>query len=116
MEFCAHCGAKVVKYKHKLNKPLVSAMIRIYSIARLGEVNISELLSHAQVCNFQKLKYWDFVIPGENSGYWKLTSTAEGFIQGLTEASLSVWTYRGKRVDDVEETQRAFIGQILGRY
>ena len=102
IEICECCGAKMVKYTHRLNKPLVSAMIRMYAKYKLSPVKISEMLSHSQVCNFQKLKYWGLVEKCENEGFWKLTKTAETFIKGLTSIQLKVVTFRGKVVEAVD--------------
>lgn len=118
MEYCNHCGAKIVKYWHRLNKPLCAAMIRIYKKAGLRAVKISDLLTHNQVCNFQKLKYWGLVDKLSDNegkgGTWKLTPTAERFIKGELALPIRVQTFRGK-VEEVDE-EKILISKIIEGY
>lgn len=120
-DICEHCGAKIVRYWHRLNKPLVSAMIKIYLKAGLNPVKISEFLGHNQVCNFQKLKYWEFVRKAQDSdgeegkgGMWKLTSRAEQFIKGYLQVPQKVQTYRGSPTDC--STEFIGVGDVVEGY
>ena len=115
IEYCECCKAKIIKYWHNLNKSLASAMIRMYSAKGLDYTKISELkLSHAQICNFQKLKYWGFVMKGGVEGTWKLNRIAEEFIQGKTSVPKRMKTYRGKVID--EDGQQVLIKDIIEGY
>ena len=103
MEICNECQAKIIKYWHSLNKHLCSALIKIYSQHGLEPVKISHILSHNQLCNFQKLKYWDLVEKCSNEpgkgGYWRITNKGERFIKGTIAVSQRVQTFRGQAVD-----------------
>ena len=96
---CPTCGAKMVKYKHRLNKGLCNALLKLYNyggIAPLDKLNLSK----SEYCNFQKLKYWDFIrkaeLPeGHKGGVWEITSRGNSFVQGYERPELVV-TYRGQ--------------------
>jgi hypothetical protein len=101
--YCNECGAKIIRYWHKLNKPLCSAMIKIYCKYKLNSVKISSVLAHNQICNFQKLKYWGFVEEINavgKGGEWRLTPRAEKFIFGEISVPKRVQTYRSKVVSN----------------
>jgi hypothetical protein len=114
VDTCEFCGAKIVYYVHRLNKPLCSAMIKIYSKYKFSPCKISEELSHAQVCNFQKLKYWGFVEKTKSEGYWVLTPLAEAFIKSQAPMYNKVKTFRGNRV--TFEGECIYVHEIIEGY
>lgn len=112
MERCEACGAKMVVYKKKLNKPICSALIRIYKklgVGKFGDIAKLEILSHEQQCNFQILDYWgilqrpDPYDPIGRGGNWAVTALGEKFIKG--EIAVPAWkkTYRQKVVEESKE-------------
>lgn len=116
-EYCDCCGAKLVKYWHRLNKGLCGAMIRVYMKNKTGAVKISEILTHNQVCNFQKLKYWCLVEKigeQEKGGHWRLTYHGERFVKGEIAIPLKVQTFRGKTFDLSGEVVK--IGDVVDGY
>ena len=76
-EECAHCGAKMVEYKHGLNKGLVVGLRAIAKAGWTGSaVDLKGLhLTHSEWDNFQKLRYWDLVskVGGKKGGKWRIT-------------------------------------------
>lgn len=97
-ELCFLCGASMMKYKHALNKGLAAALLALYKFGKA--TNISKIgLTHNQICNFQKLKYWDLVRKvgdkGGNSGCWDITDKGIDFINGQILLQKNVWTFRG---------------------
>lgn len=65
-ESCPHCGHMTTAFVHKMNKNLANALMQLYNFyktASVGLCNISKdlHLSHNQINNFQKLKYWKLV-------------------------------------------------------
>ena len=98
---CSECGAKTVRYKHGLSVGLVTGL---RAIASVGACRLSELLTDRNLIdNFQKLRYWGFVIPEEEagvrkSGWWTITNEGRQFLAG-EPAFRYVWTYRGEPVD-----------------
>jgi hypothetical protein len=102
-ECCEHCGAKVVEYRHTLNRPLADALHRLYMAG--DQVNLSELrLTRNQWNNFQKLRYWGLVEKGKRpdgshiAGEWFVTLRGRDFIEGRCSIHRWAWTYRGKVV------------------
>lgn len=99
---CPHCGAKMVEYRHGLNRGL---LVGLRALAKAGwdgkAVGLKSLmLSHSEWDNFQKLRYWDLVskLPAvKKGGNWKLTERGRLFISGEIPVSKYVVTYRGKR-------------------
>lgn len=93
---CPHCGATIRYYQHLLNKPMVSALYRLSEHG--GEANISGIgLSHPQICNFAKLKYWELVTP-RHDGVWAITHWGRMFLAGREAVPRRVVTFRGSRV------------------
>jgi hypothetical protein len=93
---CPHCGAKMVEYRHRLSRPLVSALARLEKAG--GRANIAEIgLTHNQVCNFQKLRYWGFVWKVGN-GEWELTEHGREFLNHGVPTYTNAITFRGKQV------------------
>ena len=53
---CPTCGRKIAKYTHSLNVGMVRALAEL---ERHGSANIARIgLSHSQIANFNKLRYW----------------------------------------------------------
>ena len=96
-EICECCGAKMVKYWHTLNKPLCSALCKLY--VENKPVNIADTFTHNQTCNFQKLKYYSFVRKSTESGKWEITERGKDFCEKKIKVQMRVQTYRGKVTD-----------------
>ena len=98
-DVCQACGAKTVRYKHSLSKGLAGALASLYRKAGLHPCRISDIgLTHTQVANFQKLKYWGLaatMTKRDNSGFWIVTVLGSQWLRGLKAVPKSVWTYRG---------------------
>lgn len=97
---CQTCGAKTVEYRHKLNKGLTGALIKLYE--HRGSGLLSEMgMTTNQFCNFQKLRYWRLVekIDDEGrGGQWCLTQHGLDFITGLDQARECAISYRGEAI------------------
>ena len=53
VEICPHCGQKMVTYRHKLNKVLISALLKLQQAGGKGTVdNLG--LTHSEFANMQK--------------------------------------------------------------
>lgn len=96
-ERCPHCDAKIVRYKHGLNEPLVGALVKLANAG--GEANISKIgLTHNQICNFQKLRYWDLVRKCDVDGCWHVSTKGYSFLSGSISIKKQAITFRGKTV------------------
>lgn len=112
---CETCGAKIVEYKHGLNKHLVEGLRFIVAFGGRNPVNLKTLnMPRTQWDNFQKLKYWGLVEqvpnPGGGSmadkdsglhaktGWWKVTALGISFSANAIKMPKFVWTYRGDPV------------------
>lgn len=95
---CECCGAKNVEYRHGLTAALVLALERFYEKNKFGLSLAQSGLSHTEICNFQKLKYWDLIDKIPDSNEWYVTTSGKDFINGLSYCRRHVWTYRGEFV------------------
>lgn len=97
---CPHCEAKMVEYKHTLNKNL--SQILGHMAGNEGRFILERdagLFTHNQMANQQKLRYWGLIQSVEkHSGSWDLTSLGWRFVCGKVGVQKSVWTYRGDPV------------------
>jgi hypothetical protein len=101
--YCSHCGAKMMEYANKLNKPMMMALQKIYRNHKQKPILISSVLLHPQICNFSKLKHWGLVTKDETDGYWKITDKGVKFLFNQVVVPLKVWTFRDK-VTKFDET------------
>ena len=115
---CPFCQAKMVEYKHTLNKGLCVGLTRLAAVG--GEANLKELgLTRNQWDNFQKLRYWDLVTKQVDEagnrvgGTWVITEKGLDFLGGMIRVPRKVVTYRGERVEYLEETDAVSIHSLL---
>lgn len=104
-ELCPTCGGKMVEYTHSLSKSLVRAFYKAFRASdSIGSFKVSQLpgMSHSQLANLQKLRYWDMIRKAPNSnakgGEWIITRRGRDFIEGRISLSKKVITYRAEVV------------------
>ncbi len=117
---CPTCGAKRVEYTHRLSKGLASALARAYEVHGLRAFNpsIKLGLTHTQLANWQKLRYWGLIKSSEKGGQWQLTYSGARFLMGDMTVALKVKTYRGEPLPFKAEDEIAWvsIGELLPDY
>ena len=113
---CPHCNAKMVKYRHILNKGLAICLIRLAQAG--GQAKLNELeLSYTQRNNFQKLQYFGLTKKNQDNRHvWILTPIAVSWLQEGIWIKSVVWTYRGAVVDNPpgERIQTVCVNDIGG--
>jgi hypothetical protein len=102
---CPHCGAKIVTYRHGLNRVLVHALQVAWRESAQAtmpfKVSDNEAFTFSERANFQKLKYWGLVDHATSSqgrpieGFWRITVMGDAFVRGEAPAAKFVRTYRG---------------------
>lgn len=103
-EKCPHCGAKVVRYRHRMSKGLAGIMGIMFDKRAKGgyHMHFDDLgLNRSQCQNLPKLQYFGAVYQADNyknSGRWCLTIAGEAFITGRRAMPEVVETYRGELV------------------
>jgi hypothetical protein len=97
---CPTCGAKIVRYRHTMNRGLVGGLVALAEAG--GEASLADLgLTRNQVDNFQKLRYWGLVEKVHRddgtrvAGVWRVTREGYKFLAG-GRVYRAVWTYRGE--------------------
>ena len=94
-QICPHCKAIMKVYSHKLNRPLAQALFRLATRPN-GRGSISHIgLTHSQICNFHKLRYWELVEKIEG-GVWQVTNFGRMFLENTYPVYERVLSYRGK--------------------
>jgi len=97
---CPHCGAKMVEYRHRLNRGLVTVMRRLHAAG--GRAKLADLdLTNSQWDNSQKLSYFGLIektfIAGRRvRGMWEITDLGRRFLAGEASVRGVAVTYRGK--------------------
>ena len=106
-ETCECCGGKVTAYTHQINKSLASALrqlVKFYQDSQIDE-RIAGMscslqkdlnLTHNQLANFQKLKYFGLVTNTGLSGKWLPTELGIKFIAGEAKVLTPVATLGGQ--------------------
>jgi hypothetical protein len=84
---CPTCGAKIVRYRHTMNRGLVGGLVALAEAG--GEASLADLgLTRNQVDNFQKLRYWGLVEKVHRddgtrvAGVWRVTLAGYRFLVG----------------------------------
>jgi hypothetical protein len=103
-EYCGHCGAKIVEYKHTLSLHLVTALAKLKAHGGAGKIRLIPTMTKAEWTNFQKLRYFGLATQvlkdgQKKSGIWSITPEGDAFLNLLTPASAWVRTYRGLVVE-----------------
>ncbi len=87
---CPTCGAKMVRYRHQLNEGLCLAMAEFFRRFQGNRGQVAEVkgLSHNQLANWQKLRYWGLIEKAneegnEKGGWWRITGLGAEFLRGL---------------------------------
>ena len=98
-ECCSACGSKLVQYTHNMGVLLANALERFVIDSKGKEVVLKDTtLTHTQIANFQKLRYFDLVEKVPNSIKWAVTLRGIQFLNGVISISQQAITFRGKRV------------------
>lgn len=106
VEICPCCGQKIVVYKHKLNKVLLSALFKLYDNDGRGRAD--ELgLTNSQFANMQKLRYFDLV--DKEGRVYVLNQLGLDFLRGRVKVPSAVYTRNNVVVDQDEPI---FVSQI----
>jgi hypothetical protein len=109
--FCPCCGQKIVRYKHGLNRTLVSGLWHLHNAG--GRARIDKLgMTLSESTNFQKLRYFKLAKPAgaESNNEWILTRAGLEFLQGRLKVSRFVFTKLGNPV--AESIERIFIHEV----
>ncbi|MEM7624792.1 MAG: hypothetical protein AAF333_04105 [Planctomycetota bacterium] len=101
-KFCPTCGAKLVEYRHRLNRGLVTVLRRLHEAG--GIAKLSDLgLTNSQWDNAQKLSYFELMVKhfrdGKRvGGTWEITELGRHFLAGEATVPGVAVTFRGERV------------------
>ena len=95
-ERCEHCGSIKNFYQHKINKPMVSALLQLYRIGRPVNLQKDLKLTKNQYNNFQKLQYLFLVEPVMGSSSWFITKSGKEFIENTLTICNSGFTFGGE--------------------
>lgn len=101
---CPHCDAKMVEYRHTINKNMVKCLFVILEAGGIMPFKeFNNKVTYNQRNNFQKLQYWglvkkvkDKLSDERRAGVWALTDKCLDFLQGILEINKNVFTYRNK--------------------
>ena len=97
-DLCPCCSAKLVTYRHSLNKALVVGLRRLALAG--GKANLGELgLTRNQWDNFQKLRYFGLVekVTGQK-GCWRVTAKGHDWLSGRVKVHKTAITFKGETV------------------
>lgn len=88
---CPNCGHQSVEYKHTINKTLIAGLARLYCLG--GRARLDKMyLDNTQFANFQKLRYFNLIIPTHMNNEWQITNDGRWFLQGRIQVPRFVIT------------------------
>jgi len=101
---CNCCGAKMVTYRHTLNKGLVSALVKLSKEPNsTGKISKLKGITHNQIANFQKLRYWGLVSKVKDTGKWSVTLRGKKFVANELIIFDKAYSYRGQVAERLED-------------
>lgn len=91
---CPHCGATVHEYRHKLSAPLAYSLYALWQHG--GKARAIDLeITHTQINNFHKLKYWTLVDQAGDCE-WEITDAGKLWLTGKITLPEYALSYRGE--------------------
>jgi hypothetical protein len=99
---CPHCSAKMVEYKHSINKQMISVMLTLkrYGGVMTMDQLVKTNLTFNQKNNFQKLQYWELIekvkTEAKQKGIWGLTERGYRFLRDDQMVHKTAITYRNR--------------------
>lgn len=109
VSICPTCGAKIVEYKHSINRTLVSCLHRLNSLG--GRARLDKMqLDNTQFANFQKLRYFGLAVPTNEHNEWQITNLGVWFLQGRIQVSRFVITKNAVVIRKSQEV--VFINEV----
>lgn len=97
---CECCGHKSNAFTHKLNSGIIDAFIvfvqRFYETGQPVNINTDINLTHNQLANFRKLKFFSLIMKTSKSGYWVPTDMGVSFYHGAMAVPDTVATMNNK--------------------
>ena len=105
---CECCGHKVTAFTHQLNKGLAEAFkafVDKYAEIKAPVSPSKDLnLTHTQLANWQKLRYWDLIKPIDNNkGLWVPTPNGILFYQDRISVMKTVATINAEVLPQTHE-------------
>lgn len=109
MDNCPYCGAKTLKYWHKLTPILVHTLMKFYDASLIKQKNVLHIpndvdLTKQEYNNFQKLRFHALIAKYKENcihkrGYWLITSRGFDFLFNRISVPKKVQTYRNHVVN-----------------
>ena len=110
-----------MRNSHFFNRVLANILLKTAEHYQVGEpFRLKDFLTHVEICNFQKLQYWNLAEKYENtlgehiSGKWTLTIRALKLIRGEEKVESYVETFMNKV--QVRSTKLIGIADTIGDY
>jgi len=120
-KICAECRQRIMRNFHSFNRALANILLKTAENYQVGEpFKLKDFLSHVEICNFQKLQYWNLAEKYENTrgehvrGKWTLTIRALNLIRGEEKVESYVETFMNKV--QVRSTELIGIADTIGNY
>lgn len=95
-DFCPHCGAKTVEYRHKFNKHMAKGLILLDQMGGVGKLKELTQLTYNQRNNFQKLQYWGFIEKTGHESNWRVTDLGKNVLENRIVFDKYAVTYRSE--------------------
>src|SRR3990167_218832 len=106
---------------HSFNRVLANIFLKTAENYQVGEpFRLRDFLTHVEICNFQKLQYWNLAEKYENTlgehiaGKWLLTIRALKLIRGEERVENYVYTFNNKVVE--RSCELVSLSEVTGGY
>lgn len=113
VKLCETCGGKIVRYKHVMSRGLANALIAFAREGKRARRIGKTRLTHNQMNNFQKLRYWKLVRQvgvGSHSGVWEITRRGWEFLAEERSVPRYTRTFRAEVV--AVSKQKVYVSDI----
>ena len=98
---CPLCNEKMFSYWHKINKPLVDALLKLYLAGGVSHLRDLDL-TISQNNNFQKLHYFELAT-SNGSGEYTIKDNGVDFLLGRIKIPKRIKTFRNEIIEKSDE-------------
>ena len=110
LQRCFHCDSPMQVYRWAYAKRFMKGLLALYEVGGAKKTSELKMLKQNDWGQFYFNKYWGLATK-DTEDRWRLTTTGELFLRGLTQIPKYVWIYKGRQTTkpDGDETDQEII-------
>lgn len=112
IEYCEHCGQKMMVYRRNIRLGMARALRDLFKTRKRGKAKVSDFSwPRGIMADFTKLKYWGLIESPEPE-HWQITQRGILFILGKIAIPKYRWIYNNQIKQDAGPNKKIFVWDI----